>query len=292
MLVGPAPQPLPVLATLAPASAPPVAEEPPLVPSRRSPRPFHVIAHRGASACAPENTLPAFSRALELGANEVELDAQLSRDGEPVLFHDDTLERKTGARGRVRDHDAAALGALDIGRWFDRRHPQAGRRFAGTGLATLDEAFAAVGARLTWHVELKSDEPELVERVLAIVRRHGLAERVALTSFQLVRLEQAHARAPTIPLCWLLRRGAREGTPDLPSIERAAVAGFRQVGVAVPDLDEGLVRAAHARGLEIRAWRVRSDGDVRRVFELGADGLTSDWPDRTRAELTRLGALS
>ena len=92
------------------------------------PRPFHVIAHRGASAEAPENTLPAFERALALGVVEVELDVQLSRDGVPVLFHDRTLDEKTPLRGPVRDHSAQELTRADVGSWFDRARPGSGRR--------------------------------------------------------------------------------------------------------------------------------------------------------------------
>ncbi len=90
---------------------------------RPLPVPFRVIAHRGASAYAPENTLPAFERALEVGAAEVELDVQLSRDDVLVLFHDRTLDRKTNLTGRVRDHAADALRGADIGSWFDDQRP-------------------------------------------------------------------------------------------------------------------------------------------------------------------------
>lgn len=112
-------------------------------------RPVRVIAHRGASAYAPENTLPAFRRALELGTEEVELDAQLSRDGVVVAFHDRSLERKTSGRGRVRDHEWEALRALEIGTWFDAAHPEASARYAGTRLASLAEIFAAARAGST-----------------------------------------------------------------------------------------------------------------------------------------------
>ena len=123
---------------------------------RRWHGPFNVIAHRGVSADAPENTLPAFARALEIGVVEVELDAQLSSDGVPVLFHDGTLDAKTPLRGQVRDHTATDLLGADIGSWFDRTHPSETRRFAGTRLTTLRAVFETFGARLRYHVELKT----------------------------------------------------------------------------------------------------------------------------------------
>jgi len=273
----------------APAAPEPAAPPAPLAD------PVRVIAHRGASAYAPENTLPAIARALAQGATEVELDVQLSRDGVAVLFHDATLDEKTGAAGRVAEHDVATLRTLDVGSWFDAAHPEVEERFAGTPLATLDAAFARFGDRPFYHLELKSSEPALVAEVVARVAEHGLAERVLLTSFQTEQLARARAFDPRLPRAWLLDRAelgedaARTAARHAREIERAAAAGHRQVAVAAPELTRSLVRRAHALGLEIRAWKVRDLGDWRRVLDLGANGGTVDWPDRALAELERRG---
>ena len=159
---------------------------------------FRVIAHRGASAHAPENTLPAFRKALALGAREVELDVQLSRDRVPVLFHDKRLGKKTNLEGAVRDHTAADLTRADIGSWFDRERG-ADETYAGTRLITLDELFAALGDQVVYHVELKGKSPALPALVLERVRRFGLERDVFFTSFsreQLLRVRRLDSREP------------------------------------------------------------------------------------------------
>jgi glycerophosphoryl diester phosphodiesterase len=240
-------------------------------------RPFHVIAHRGMSAEAPENTLPAFARALELRATEVELDAQLSSDGVPILFHDDTLDAKTPLRGRVRDHPAEALTRAEIGSWFDRTHPGGARRWAGTPLTTLEALFEKFGPQLRYHIELKDDLEATPARVIERIAAARLEGRVMLTSFHRAQLERAQSAAPQLPLCWLLKGAG----PD--RIEEAARAGFAMVGVDAEELTEELVRRAHERGLAIRAYSVETDAEIERVFSTGSDGLTIDDPRRALA---------
>ena len=251
----------------------------PPAPSR-----IEVIAHRGASAYAPENTLPAIARALARGARHVELDVQLASDGVPVLFHDATLDEKTAASGRVADHPSTELVRLDIGQWFDRTHPESIERFSGTRLATLDAAFAAFGALPLYHLELKSTDEALVASVLAVIRRHGLTERVRWTSFHVAQLEAARRLAPGIPRCILLDRHrleAAEGEPrHRAGIDAAARRGAHSVAIAAAELTPNLVRHARAKGLSIRAWKVRTLEDWRRILEFEADGGTVDWPDR------------
>jgi glycerophosphoryl diester phosphodiesterase len=242
-------------------------------------RPFHVIAHRGVSAEAPENTLPAFERALAIGVVEVELDVQLSRDGIPVLFHDRTLDEKTPLRGPLRDHSAEELTRADVGSWFDRTHPGEGRRWAGTRLTTLRAVFEAFGAKLRYHVELKDDQEATPARVIELVAASGLESRVMLTSFSRAQLERARRAAPAIPVCWLLEPAGPE------RVDEAADAGFAMVGVDAGELTEALVRRAHARGLEIRAYGVETDAEIESVLATGCNGMTIDQPQRIVARL-------
>jgi glycerophosphoryl diester phosphodiesterase len=263
------------------------------------PRPFQIIAHRGASAYAPENTLPAFARAYELGAFEVELDVQVSRDDVVVIFHDAELEAKTGRRGRVRDYTASELSAMEIGSWFNRTHPEVVESFAGTRLVTLAELFDAFGDRLYYHVELKSAEAELPGLALAEIERAGLGRRVRFTSFMSEQLERARALDATIPLTLLVRDAAglraeadetRDETtgqgepPLLPlqkrQVDRATRVGFDQVGFPSHDLGLEIVAYARGNGLQVRAWRIRSDQDMHRAIALGSNGMTTNWPDR------------
>jgi len=260
------------------------------------PRPFQIIAHRGASAYAPENTLPAFARAYELGAFEVELDVQVSRDDVVVLFHDAELVAKTGRRGRVRDYSAAELCAMEIGSWFDRTHPEVAESFAGTRLVTLAELFDAFGDRLYYHVELKSADAELPGLTLAEIERAGVGGRVRFTSFMFEQLERARALDAAIPITLLvgdaaeLRAEAKnettaQGEPPLlhlqkRQVDRAARADFDQVGLPSHDLGPEIVAYTRSRGLQVRAWRIRSDEDMRHAIAVGSNGMTTNWPDR------------
>jgi glycerophosphoryl diester phosphodiesterase len=243
------------------------------------PRPFHVIAHRGASAEAPENTLPAFERALSLGVVEVELDVQLSRDDVPMLFHDRTLDEKTPLRGPVRSHTAEALARADVGSWFDREYPNGQRRWAGTRLASLREVLQAFGEKLRYHIEIKDELEATPARVIETATAMGLAQRVMLTSFHRAQLDRARQHAPGIPVCWLLDGDYRD------RIEAAAAAGFAMVGVRASKLTEPLVRQAHSRGLLIRAFGVKTDADMQRVLGTGCNGMTLDRPERLVAQL-------
>ncbi len=111
-----------------------------------------IFAHRGAKAVAPENTLPAFERALAMGVDGIELDVHCSKDGQLVVIHDESLERTTSGTGKVSDYTAAQLAKIDAGSYFNPA-------FAGTGVPTLAEVFDLVGNRCRVNVELKSDDP-------------------------------------------------------------------------------------------------------------------------------------
>ena len=168
-------------------------------PPTRFPIPFQILAHRGASAYAPENTLPAYRVARDIGVYEVELDIQLSSDDVVIIYHDAELEPKTGNPGTVRDHTAAQLVEMDIGTWFDRTHPEIEEKFAGTRLATLDEFFREFSSEFYYHIGLKSTDADLPRLALAIADHNGVRGRVRFTSFHLEQVERVHASPPVFP---------------------------------------------------------------------------------------------
>ncbi len=139
-----------------------------------------VIAHRGASSLAPENTFAAFDRALDAGADGIEFDLQLTKDKVPVVIHDETLGRTTTGKGKVIDHSLADLESLDAGSWF-------AAEFAGEKIPTLDELFARYKkSSLLFNLELKNsviEYPGLEKAVLKSITDHELEERVIISSF-------------------------------------------------------------------------------------------------------------
>lgn len=222
------------------------------------------IAHRGASAYAPENTRPAFDLAIRMGSSMIETDVQLTRDGELVLIHDDLVDRTSNGSGPVADHTLEELGRLDFGSWFDD----------GSGhqaVVTLAELWAEYLPRIPVCLEIK--DPLATDTLLRFLGSVGYSgDQLHVTSFSWPAVVQART-ALTTTIGFL----SRTFNEDL--IDRCVRVGFDQVCPLVHLLDAGLVELAHRRGLTVRAWGVRQRSDVDRLFETGADGATTNWPD-------------
>lgn len=233
-------------------------------------RPFLAIAHRGASSYAPENTAAAFDLALALGATHIELDVHLTADGHVVVIHDDLLDRTTDGSGPVAAHTLAELRALDAGSWFA---PQ----FAGQRIPTLDEVLATWGPRAHLHIEIKGRAPGLVERTVALIRQHGRADSVTITSFRREALAQTRALAPDLPTGWLVP----EVTDGI--VAQTLALGLTQLCPRADCVTPALVERLHGLGLVVRAWGVPDEATMRRVADAGADGMTVNFPDKLLA---------
>lgn len=278
-------------------------------------RAFRIIAHRGASAHAPENTLAAFERAIALGADEVELDVRLSADGRIVAFHDDRLDDKTALRGRVRHYDARVLERVDLQPWFRSRGPSTRCEVSSTDdpveepgatcIPRLEAIFGRLRRRVRYHIELKGWDDLLPLAVMRAIDDFGLREHVTLTSFSRRPLVEVRKLDPGVPITFLLRDAAdalrsSEFRPELEGrrldeihaywIDEAARSGFDWVGIRAADLSPEAVRHARRRGLEIRCWGIGQAAHLRRAVELGAVGATVDWPGRARALLEAWGS--
>ena len=138
---------------------------------------FTIIAHRGASAYAPENTLAAFDKALDLGAADVEFDVHFGADGQVVVIHDDTVDRTTNGAGAVAALTLAQLKSLDAGSWF-------AAQFSEERIPTLVELLERYKDRLHFHIEVKGRAEHLSEKTIDLVRDHGWLDSVTITSFQ------------------------------------------------------------------------------------------------------------
>ena len=229
-----------------------------------------VFAHRGDSLHAPENTMAGFEAAIRQGADAIELDAKLTRDGQVVVLHDQTVDRTTDGTGDVAQLDLAALRELDAGSSFSAD-------FQGEHIPTLDELFETVGRRVYLNVELKNYATPLdglVPKVAELVRRHGLEERVLFSSFLPNSLSQMRNLLPVVPRALLTFPGW------VGSWGRAF--GWRGDYAAVhphlDDLHRGLVKRVHAAGKRVHVWTVNAEDDLRRVKDLGVDGVLTDDP--------------
>ena len=229
------------------------------------------IAHRGASEYAPENTFAAFDMALDMGVNHVELDVHFSRDGHIVVVHDDTLDRTTDGSGPVADLTLAELRELDAGAWF-------GPEYAGERIRTLAELFERYKGRLHFHIEIKAHADGLASRVADLVRAYGLTGDVTITSFWKPWLEEVRAYAPELTTGWLVPLGPTGWDDSI--TEQAIALGLDQVCPRANITTPELVRTLHERGFTVRCHGVYSEELMRHAVECGADGMTTNFPDK------------
>lgn len=234
------------------------------------PRPL-ILAHRGASAAAPENTLAAFRRARALGADGFELDVTLTADGVPVVIHDDTVNRTTDGAGRVAGLTLAQIKQLDAGRKF-------APAFAGERVPTLAEVLADSDPEAFINIELKRDptpDRQLAARVLALLpparRAHCL-----ISSFYFDNLQRVKRLAPAVPV-GLLYAANQPGTvlrawlgwlppaeahhPHYPLINRLTLSLYRR------------------RGQRVFAWTANTPAVIRRLIEGGVSGVITNYPE-------------
>ena len=259
------------------------------------PRPF-AIGHRGSAGERPENTLASFEHALAAGAAVLESDLHLTRDGVPVLLHDDEVARVSEGSGRVRELRLAELERLDAGFRFSRdggrSHPFRGR---GLRIPTLAQALEALpDAR--WNLELKEDLPEVVARTLEVLRASGSEERTLLTASEdalMARLRAAVARegsgvalgASTGDVLDFVRSALSGARPRAGPMALQIPAEFAGRPLATPEL----VRHAHAHSVQVHVWTVNEPAEIARLLDLGVDGIVSDHPARV-VELCRARA--
>jgi glycerophosphoryl diester phosphodiesterase len=249
-----------------------------------------VIAHRGASGLAPEHTLAAYDLAVELGADSIEQDLHLTRDGVLVVVHDETLDRTArgpagSCSGLVREKTLAELERCDFGAWFDEGEPEAGGRFAGQRIVTLEALFRRYGTGVHYTIETKHPEyaPGMEKALLAQLDAHGLlagegaASRVTVQSFSPESLRLVRAQRPELPLLQLLH-----GDLGAPLDEVfAAVARYADgIGPHRSQVDAALMAAARRHGLLVHPYTVNERSEMVRLLDLGVDGMFTDRPDR------------
>ncbi len=228
-----------------------------------------IWAHRGASAEAPENTLPAFALALGQGADGLECDVQLTRDDEVVVIHDETLERTTNGHGWVADHSLAELKMLDAS------SGKAG--FSGVQIPTLGELLELVAADddAVLNVELKTDQVPyrgIEERVLELVQASPAADRVIFSSFNHYTLRNLRRLGATQRLGALLSDRLFKPWRYVKRLEVEAIhPGLRACSAK-------LVEKSHERDLAVHVWTVDSPKDVRKQLSYGVDALITNLP--------------
>ena len=252
-----------------------------------------IIGHRGAYAHAPENTHAAFELALEEGADGIEFDVRLSRDGVPVVIHDSTLERTTCFDDEVESVDAALLTECQVGEWFNLGFPKyANEIFAYERIPTLAETFELYGSH-TLYVEMKCEKPSrrdaLAGAVVRLAREYKVTERVVVKSFEHDSLAEVKRLAPEIRTAALFGRSwPRPLVPASRIINQAGRCGADEISLHRSLLRKATVEEARRRGFEVLAWTVNSSFWLRRALALGLRAVFTDCPGRMRECLASL----
>jgi glycerophosphoryl diester phosphodiesterase len=245
-----------------------------------------IIAHRGASAVAPENTLAAFQRAIDDGADGLEFDVRITKDGVPIVFHDSTIKRMTRREGRTSAFTAAELQTLDLGAWFNERHPsRADEKFSGETVPALERLFSILkgyGGRL--YLEMKGSPAEvstLAEAVVKIIKQTDFLPQLVVKSFKLEAIEKIKKLFPEVctaalfapRVMTILRKQSR-------LIERAREFAADELSLHYSLATKKLVEKATAAGMPTTIWTADHPIWVRRAAEIGIRAIITNNPAR------------
>ena len=236
------------------------------------------VGHRGASGTRPEHTFASYDRALELGADYIEQDLQVTSDGVLVVIHDETLNRTVrgdaaNCTGRVDSKTLAQIKTCDAGLWF-------GAQWAGQKVPTLEEVFQRYGKTVNYYIETKTPAPadKMEEKLLALLDSYDLREsavsdwQVLIQSFSSDSLRIVHAMDPRLPLIFL----GSANVANLPVHREYAIG----VGPSFGGVTQAFVNAAHALCLDVHPYTVNNNADLSRMLGLGVDGMFTNFPDR------------
>ena len=243
-----------------------------------------IIAHRGASFDAPENTVAAIKLAWAQKADASEFDIFLTKDGKIVVIHDKDTKRVAGVDKKVVDQTLAEIRMLDVGKWK-------GAKFAGEKIPTLDEMFATVPAGKRVFVEVKSG-PEIVPELDRVLKASKLKpEQTPIISFHAQVIAEAKKTRPDVAAYWIVSMKPAKGKH--PPTAEALIAKAKEIRAdgldlsAAPELDKAFADKVKGAGLKLYVWTVNDLAVARRMVEIGMDGITTDRPGWLREQLEK-----
>lgn len=243
------------------------------------PREMRIFAHRGASRQYPENTLIAFEAALHMGANGIECDVQLTKDGQVVIFHDISLQRTTNGSGLVRQHTLSQLKKLDAGSWFDPR-------FRHTPIPSLEEVLRWLKSQpsnVCVNIELKNviiPQPDLEKKLIHTIRKHGLLSQTIFSTYNMKSLIKIKKIEPTAKTALLYFGRLNEPWKVAKQIHA------QYVHPPADQTNEELVQFCHREGLEVHPYGVNDVDTMRYVANLGVEGMITEKP-KTAKKISR-----
>ncbi len=226
-----------------------------------------IVAHRGASGLAPENTLASIKLAMQAGADCIEVDVHLSLDGCLVLLHDETLQRTTNGRGKVYDFTYAELAKLDAGSWF-------ADKFAGESIPALKDVLHLTRNKIALNIEIKAErsDDQIARQLVILLEQENALDRCIVTSFDPALISRVKHLNPDIRTGIIFKKA-----------DSTVFSGLWEILSCKHRLvDKRFITQAGATGKEIHVWTVNSGRQMRRLCRLGVDAIITDYPDRLR----------
>ena len=235
-----------------------------------------VWAHRGASGYAPENTLPAFKMAADMGADGVELDVQLTKDGVLVVCHDETIDRTSSGKGRIKDYTFEELKQFDFS--------NGNGRYEGAKIPSLEEVFNLLkDTGLTINIELKTGivfYEDIEKKITQLVHKCGWEERVIYSSFNHYSVKKIKELKPDARVGFLYA----DGTLNMPEYGRDN--GVDALHPALYNLQfPDYMEKCREYGLDVNVWTVNNVKDIRWCCDLGVNAIIGNYPDKIREEI-------
>lgn len=231
-----------------------------------------VIAHRGFSGSAPENTMAAFNKAIDAGAEMIELDVHLTSDAEVVVIHDDSLERTTNGSGRVADYTFHELEKFDAGSWFSEE-------FRGEKIPSLSQVLTLSKERIFVNIEIKKgflgkySMNDLADRALAEVERKAMLEEVLFSSFEPAALHRIKEKNIDARIALLLKKPWKDS-------DEAVSGHYSILNCGKDTLTEQGIISAQESGLRLNVWTVNETEDMDCFIRMNVDGIITNYPDQ------------
>ncbi|EJQ51896.1 glycerophosphoryl diester phosphodiesterase [Bacillus wiedmannii] len=244
------------------------------------------IAHRGASAYAPEHTIAAYKLGQQLRGDYIEIDLQMTKDGHLVAMHDETVNRTTNGTGLVKEHTLEEIKQLNAGSFFNEKHPSlAKKEFENANVPTLEEIIKTFGHNANYYIETKSPDeyPSMEEKLLEIIKHYGINDKVIIQSFSEASLQKIHSLDVNIPLVQLLpyKKAAQLTELEMKKYKTYCIG----LGMNYKYIDSTYVKRIKKHGLEVHPFTVDNETDMKKLILWGVDGMFTNYPDRLHSLL-------
>ncbi|EEK44654.1 glycerophosphodiester phosphodiesterase [Bacillus paranthracis] len=238
------------------------------------------IAHRGASAYAPEHTIAAYKLGQQLKGDYIEIDLQMTKDGYLVAMHDETLNRTTNGTGLVKEHTLEELKQLKADSSFNEKHPNlAKKEYENAKVPTLEEVIEVFGHDANYYIETKSPDeyPGMEEKLLEIINHYEIQDKVIIQSFSEESLQKIHNLNINIPLVQLLsyKKAIQLTELEIKKYKTYCIG----LGMNYKYIDSAYVKKIKKHGLEVHPFTVDNEQDMKRLLLWGVDGIFTNYPD-------------